>query len=388
MITFQLRKICRWFLLISGTVIPVVVFAQTVDSTNILLDVPAPPIPVKANHKAHLLYELHITNLSKHGIELMRIEVFADQMSKTPLVSYDSERLEQWIRRSGPADSLPQKRSIGGGYRAIVMLNVKVDKTALPRNLTHRLFFKDESGKEFSLESARLVIRHETVTVLNTPLRGDGWVAMNGLGTSSHHRLSYLAVNGKTVVPQRYAIDWVKLGKDGKAFQDSAGANNNYIGYGAEVLAVKEATVEETRNGLLELPPFEASKTGSVSFENSVGNHVVLNLGNGRFALYAHLQPGSIRVKKGQRVRAGQVLGLLGSSGNSDLPHLHFQLMDTKHPQLADGLPYVFASFFMQGNVGSIDSMLEGKGITKQPVSKPDKRIKELPENLDVVSFP
>ena len=55
---------------------------------------------------------------------------------------------------------------------------------------------------------------------------------------------------------------------------------------------------------------------------------------------------------------------------------------------LADGLPYVFGSFVVQGNVDSIDSLLEGKGITKQPVSKPDKRSKELPANLDVVSFP
>jgi len=82
------------------------------------------------------------------------------------------------------------------------------------------------------------------------------------------------------------------------------------------------------------------------------------------------------------------VLGLVGSSGKSDLPHLQFHLVDASHPALADGPPYVFSSFVVQGNIGSIDSLLEGKGRTKQPASKPDKRSKELPANLDVVSFP
>lgn len=122
------------------------------------------------------------------------------------------------------------------------------------------------------------------------------------------------------------------------------------------------------------MAPFAADP---VLFENATGNYVILNLGHGRFALYAHLQPGSIRVKEGQRVRAGQVLGVVGSSGSSTLPHLHFQLADASHPMLADWLPYVFSSFSVQGNVGSIDSLLEGKWITKQPVSKPDKRVAE-----------
>src|SRR5262249_42032667 len=160
-----------------------------------------------------------------------------------------------------------------------------------------------------------------------------------------HHRLSFLSLHGKAVVPQRYAIDWVRLSPEGKAFRDNPGENKNYYGYGAEALAVSDATVAEIKEGLPELAPFAASKTSTVMFENATGNYVVLALGTGRFALYAHLQPSSVRVKKGQRVRAGQALGLVGSSGSSDLPHLHFQLMDAQHPLLADGLPYVFASF-------------------------------------------
>ena len=71
---------------------------------------------------------------------------------------------------------------------------------------------------------------------------------------------------------------------------------------------------------------------------------VVLDLGRGEFALLAHLRRGSVRVRKGQRVRAGDALGVCGNSGNSSEPHLHFHLQD--RAALfggARGLPITFA---------------------------------------------
>jgi hypothetical protein len=85
--------------------------------------------------------------------------------------------------------------------------------------------------------------------------------------------------------------------------------------------------------------------------ETADGNYVVVDLGQGRFALYAHLQPGSLRVKVGDRVRTGDVLGLLGNTGNTDGPHLHFHVMDGPSPLTSDGLPFVFTSFTGQGVV-------------------------------------
>jgi hypothetical protein len=59
-----------------------------------------------------------------------------------------------------------------------------------------------------------------------------------------------------------------------------------------------------------------------------VGEAVILDHGNGEYSLYAHLKPGSVTVKAGDRVRSGQTVGRLGSSGNSTEPHLHFQVCD------------------------------------------------------------
>lgn len=73
-----------------------------------------------------------------------------------------------------------------------------------------------------------------------------------------------------------------------------------------------------------------------------IGNSVVLDLGDGVYAVFAHLRRGSVRVAKGDRVRAGDVLGEVGNSGNSSEPHLHFHLMDRPGPLAATGLPFAF----------------------------------------------
>jgi murein DD-endopeptidase MepM/ murein hydrolase activator NlpD len=77
------------------------------------------------------------------------------------------------------------------------------------------------------------------------------------------------------------------------------------------------------------------------------GNHVIMATG-GTYALYAHLAPGSVAVTSGQQVRAGEVLGRVGHSGNSTAPHLHFQLMDSADPLRARGIPCAFAAYLVE----------------------------------------
>ncbi|MBL8207092.1 MAG: M23 family metallopeptidase, partial [Blastocatellia bacterium] len=109
------------------------------------------------------------------------------------------------------------------------------------------------------------------------------------------------------------------------------------------------------------------------------GNHVILDLGNGRYAFDTHLQPGSLRVKVGDKVKVGQVLGLVGNSGNSTEPHLHFHLSDANSPLGSEGLPYVFASFEVQGKGGN------WKAADKDVVEKHEM---EIPMQNEVVRFP
>jgi len=120
----------------------------------------------------------------------------------------------------------------------------------------------------------------------------------------------------------------------------------------------------------------------------AAGNRVVVDIGEGRFAFYAHMQPGSVRVKVGDKVKTGQVLGLLGNSGNTDTPHLHFHVMDGPSPLVSNGLPYVFTGFTGQGRVTDEQPLWTGDAITidKDALAGPHQN--QLPLADQVVSFP
>jgi murein DD-endopeptidase MepM/ murein hydrolase activator NlpD len=79
------------------------------------------------------------------------------------------------------------------------------------------------------------------------------------------------------------------------------------------------------------------------------GNLIILDIGDSRYAVYAHLQPGSLRVGLGDRVKRGQVLALVGNSGNSTGPHLHFQVVDRNSLLASEGVPYLIDSFEVRG---------------------------------------
>jgi hypothetical protein len=171
--------------------------------------------------------------------------------------------------------------------------------------------------------------------VVAAPLRGSRWIAVNGCCDSTHRR-AVLPINGAFHLAQRFAIDFLQLGPDGRFLTGPPEVLASYPAYGNAVLSVAPGVVVHIRDGLPDNVP--GTVPPDPTPETAGGNHVLVDIG-GRFALYAHLQPGSLRVRVGQRVAAGQLLGLVGNSGNSDSPHLHFHVADAPSPLAADGLP-------------------------------------------------
>lgn len=88
------------------------------------------------------------------------------------------------------------------------------------------------------------------------------------------------------------------------------------------------------------------------------GNYVIIGAGRA-YALYAHLAPGSVAVTTGQEVRAGQMIGRVGHTGNSTAPHLHFQLMDSADPLTAKGVPCAFSEYLVERD-GQWERVLRG----------------------------
>lgn len=187
---------------------------------------------------------------------------------------------------------------------------------------------------------------------IGRPLRGGPWVAVVG-----SHRRALQPVNGAFRDGQRFAIDFAALLEDGgRTHAGDPNRNDSYFNYGRPVLAVGAGKVVEAVDRYPDQVPNHPVPVTGAALD---GNVVILKLGKGVFAGYAHLVPGSVRVRRGERVREGQVLGKLGNSGNSSGPHLHFQLMN--HPSLldADGLPFVLDRFKLRGRVPSLEALID-----------------------------
>jgi len=228
--------------------------------------------------------------------------------------------------------------------------------------------------------------------VVAAPLRGGPWMAGNGPSNAGHHRRMLLALNGRVTISQRFAYDFMKLGEDGRAMQGDRSKNENWFGYGAEVLAVADGIVAEAQDHIPENTPLTPKRPIPIPSAKTVGgNYLTLDLGKGHFAFYAHMQPKSLRVKLGDRVRREQVLGLLGNSGNSDAPHLHFQISSAQSISEGEGLPFVFESFDVLGETKLLEALgleTKGDGWKPQPSAVPSRRKEEMPLDNTVIRFP
>lgn len=354
------------------------------------LTVPLPPTPVKAHGKLHLLYELHMTNFSEERLVLTRLEILGDAMDAPPLTSYQDGELEERMMRPGLWPAVVDSRVISPGLWAVIFLQLVVEPTGLPTALRHRLFLTstDPGGKvsQRIVESERSVVHRTAPLVIAAPLRGAGWLAIGGMSNTSGHRRELMQGHGRMQIAQRFAIDWIKIADDGQVFHDDPLQNTNWYGYGQAVLAVADGVVVAVKDGIPENVPLSGEFSVPITAETLSGNYVFLDLGNHHFALYGHLQPKSLRVNVGDKVRRGQVLGLLGNSGNSDAPHLHFHITNAGSPLGAEGIPYVFQAFDLQGMVASLDVFESGAGWT--PEGNAQQHQREIPLEYSIVRFP
>ncbi|HJZ69467.1 MAG TPA: M23 family metallopeptidase [Blastocatellia bacterium] len=355
------------------------------------MDIPIAPTPFKADGKTHLVYELHLTNFAASELTLTRVEVLG--RDQTSLAAYESSELNSRLARPGlPPNS--ERMRLGGGMRAILYVWLTLDSpAALPATLKHRVTgsltppaqastARSDSTKpepiEVKGEGAEVRVVTGAPLVISPPLRGGEWLAANGPGNASGHRRALVPIDGKAHIAQRFAIDWVQLRDDGKTWTGDQLKNESYRAYGAEALAVADGVVVATKDGIPQNIPGPTSRAVPITLDTVGGNHVIIDLGQGRYAFYAHLQPDSLRVKVGDKVRRGQVVGLVGNSGNSTEPHLHFHISNANSPLGSEGLPYVFESFEQHGQGWkAVDA--------KTPTVK---RVMELPLQNAVVRFP
>jgi murein DD-endopeptidase len=341
--------------------------------------VPIAPTAFKADGKWHIVYELHLNDMDRWDYRLTKVESISGDAAGRSLVSYAGAELEGAMSRPGQPGA-SEKAKVGPGTMAVVYIWATVEnESALPATIRQRLTVKIGTyPEEMTIETAAIPVVPRAVAI-SSPLRGDHWLAANGPSNTSGHRRALIPIDGHAAIAQRFAIDWVRLRDDGKTFQGDEKDNKNYYAYGSDALAVADGVVTEVKDGIPQNIPGENSRAVPITLETVGGNHVILDIGGGNYAFYAHLQPGSLRVKLGDKVRRGQVLGLVGNSGNSTEPHLHFHIENASSPLGAEGLPYALPSFEVVGR-GEEWKPADAKGPAE--VHK-----NEIPLENEVVNF-
>ncbi len=294
------------------------------------------------------MYELQLTNFWPAPLTLSRIEVLdADAADAQPIAAFEAEQLVTMLQPLGSKRlSDPKERLvIADGQSAIAFMSVAFDRGAhIPDRLIHRV-----STADSGVEGAVIDTHHTELHVLGPPVEGAGWLADDGPSNDpdNHHRRGLIILDGRLVDSRRYAIDWKQI-RDGAPFSGDASDVHSYYSYGKEVLAVADGIVVTARDGLPDNIPGHGDSfhpAVPITLDTVAGNTITLDLGGGQFAYYMHLQPGSLRVKAGERVRRGQVVGRIGASGDAREPHLHFEVTTSSKLPAGHGVPYLIERY-------------------------------------------
>jgi hypothetical protein len=353
--------------------------------TPVVARVLAPPQPVvAADGRRHLAYELLLTNRAYPPATATVQSVTAKARARV-VESLSGQNLAAVMLRFGSTDSGTELKP---GESAVVLMDLSLPPRAeTPRRLSHKLSITlaPPSGVVATdYRTAPALVSRRKAVVVAPPLRGNGWIVGNGCcAEATSHRAAVLGVNGGLYAGERFAIDFIQIDSSGLLTDGAPELLSSYPYFGDPVLSATRGEVVGTADKFRESPPGELPPAAAAS---AGGNHVTVKLGRKRFAYYAHLQPGSVRVKVGDRVSVGQTLGLLGSTGNSNAPHLHFQLMNGPSPLASDGVPYRFKRFSVAGGLENFQELFEGQLAQVTPELRGVHR-RRLPLNLQVIGF-
>jgi len=359
----------RWFL--AAFLLLLLCGGAPARASGIALHVGAPIHPVEMADGERLVYELHVDNASGDAMEITALDVLG--RDGTMLLHLDRRAL------GSRSDLKDGSTVIAPHGRAVLYLAVEAG-TQAPSSLRHRLTLK-QNGVTSTMTGANVSVSAERNPVLAPPVAHGTWVAVYSDVWPRGHRRVFIETDGHARLPGRFAIDWMKVDRQGHTLKNDSGLAASSFSYGAKVLAVADARVAVVRDDVTEATWIADNKTHP--HPDAAGNFISLDLGHGRFATYEHLRPGSIKVAEGDHVRVGQVIAEVGFSGDSTEPHLHFHVSDSAMPLEGEGLPYALDRFRATGRVTDWNAF----GSQRWKDIPPRTVEHAFPESGDVIDF-
>lgn len=329
----------------------------------------APATLVRADG-AQIAYEIRVASFHRSPMRLQTLEILDGE--GRPLGRYEGDRLAALVGGQWVAEDADRTLLAPAGH-TLLFVNQRLERPIAA--VRHRLTYTVGDRPPVTVESAPHPVA-AAPRPFGPPIRGGRWSAIYQPAMEFGHRRYVYAVNGTPRVPGRHAIDFFHADRNPKEPRYAADP-----GFGAGVIAVADGTVVAARDDFADP---ERRDPNPVDPENATGNYVALDIGNGRIAFYEHLRQG-LSVKKGDRVRRGQLLGRVGATGQVGGTHLHFHVADTNSPLGAEGLPFALDGFEQVGSWATIDQAFSGERW--QPAA-PRRFTAAMPSPNVVVRFP
>jgi hypothetical protein len=307
-----------------------------------------------------VVYELIMINANATPATLQKVEVVSAADPTRAIATYQGGELLAYLHST--ANTIIANAEIEPNGVRVFLIHLALPGGApAPERLMHRLRLlggvspspKPQTPVALEYPAAPITLS-ANVPKLGPPLKGKDWVVFNGCcEVSGAHRPTSQPVNGGLHFAQRFAIDWMQLDAAGRLVNGNPANVRSWVCYDSDVLAVADGLVVKTEQSLDDQIPGSLPDPKTITLANVDGNYIVLDLGNGIFAFYAHLRRNSVSVSPGEHVKRGQVLAKLGNTGNTSAPHLHFHLMDGPSTLGSNGIPYVIDTFEYAGEVSA-----------------------------------
>jgi hypothetical protein len=361
----------------------------TQQMTPLQLAVQDAPVPFTGSDgRMHLVYELWMSNFSSGEADVRKVEILGnDAVLQTLDHAAIAERLQ-------PAGERNSAGSIAKSAQSLLFLHLTLPPGApIPAQLTHRIeahYVAAPPGlQDYTETGGAVAVDRREVLQIGPLLSGDNYISADSCCDASRHTRAALPLNGRVYVAQRYAVDWEQLDADNRIYKGPREKLESYTIFGKPVLAAADALVAVVIKGQPEQIPGKFPT--EISPDQADGNAIILDLGHHRYALYAHMQSESIHVERGERVKLGQQIGLVGNSGNSLAPHLHFQLMDGELSLASNGLPYEIRDFKVTGETPGTkafdEAEADGTPMAITPFTPPRDVKDALPLDQLIISF-
>ena len=330
--------------------------AASAAPTSTALQVAAVGAPLRvhgSDGREHIDYDLVITNAFTSEVTLTSLVVRA---GGEDLLTLSGEALAAATHTLGvgePTSSIPASSTVATFVD--IVLPPSAQRT-VPERLGHRITYTFAPGSPLEAIIGSKTVRGPDLRVarrvpikIAPPLRGSSWLSANGCcDPSVNHRSTLLPANGTFVAPEIFAVDYIRV-VNGRFYAGGGTQNTDWFGYGVPIRAVAGGRVVSAVNDQPEVPPFTQHNPAVTTPSDFGGNGVVVEIRPGVFANYHHMQTGSVTVTAGERVRRGEKLGLLGNSGNTQGPHLHFGINKGRSTLSSNSLPFEIDRFRFEG---------------------------------------